>query len=1495
MSNSKNRRGRLLLSVGSAITVAMAAGAQGAEIRVVPDLLEPSDLDTSVEGQHVIDDVLINPASVTAAIAETQGGVGEEASPTGTSTITVDGNDLHAIAIGNNFANTITPFAINANPISDGAAALGVAMNGFGGAILSHVYNNEISADLDDFQNGSAGVNGNRIDSDATGNAGTTRLSGPIPAGFTSDVAGSADLAWDGPADWLNAAGTLVAGTVQFQAYSQVQADAASDNGNDIFLDLISTGDNTVVGNPQVTGNSIASNGKGNSANSTIDIQSGEAPVFTGSAVIANGQLNVDDLGFAFVNASTSGAIYANIRADDIFSAVNTLAGSLTLSGNTISANAAGNEVLGKGVAGNRIILGDGLSFAGNGLDGAAVDLEYDALTGTMSAQADLAILNSQGNVGIDGSTPMQITGNNSGATILALVQAIDGGSVTVADNAVIANAIGNIASSEFQTGSGAASFTGSVAVANQQNNTYVEVSAAVSDPLIQAEVTYEEGPSIPDSSVKVDGNRIAATAYGNQTSNSASLEAAALSLTLGSVALTGGTGPDGNLHADGGAVVTNLQSLYNSTIIGREHQAVTKIEVRTDDVFGSSLAVTGNTQEVLAIGNTGANNLALASATGSTGAGVASVQIVDQSAVTAIAGGVRVLSTSRITNTTAETSGNLQRAIAYGASVGNTLSVEAETLAVDGAIDGVGSQVYFNDPAPSGFVFDNDPAVAPRVEAAYGVLNVQSVSGATSAKTTSEFGSAMIVTVSGATGSSVVNEDNAIVGAAYGTAATNKASLDVGNLGTSDDGFATVLQLTNAQTVTEGASVYAEASGASAVYTNVSTYDTTDSSVSTQNNLLQALAYGNLVNNAVAVTATNIDTEADSFPAGTRGEAFAGGTSFADASFGLTNAQSAGGAIIATQNVSIDDQVAAAQMLTNLGGSIIDSSVVSAGNTLSAGATGNRADNSVDVSGNDLATTAALANFQHSAADISSQIGFEGVDGPNAGGVSVAVFQGVDRSTVSVDENTIAGSVTGNSATNAVKGSGTNIADGSDHFATWGITTATDTTALGDYMLSSLQLVRERELTNTVYSTLSIDLDLAENQDVTGSTLTIDGNSQSARTVANTVSNSVELKGTNIAAGAALVSNQESWATANATSDLDIFAPVSSTGSSVSLSDNANLALTVLNNAANTLTVAAANVDPVTFARDAVLDIDSNAVVRADHILLNQQVATTSATANAVTSIYNEDNLTSGGILGGSVTVAGNRTRAEASANRAVNSADLRAGASLGASAGVTNSQISSAEVNASATTFAGIGVMRDDQDDAGALNASSIRLGENTTTALAHGNSAANVLNYAAGADYGVDSVSGAGSTIAVGGGAMDAVVNARAAVLNGQVNTGAVTAGSVNASYLVALNTGGDTPALTNGTIGVIGNSVSATAYGNTAANALTVATRSGTAPSAAIGNGQFNSGAITATVTTVAYGVTSGLGSVSGGALSVTGNAITATAVGNNVNTVISAVR
>jgi hypothetical protein len=167
------------------------------------------------------------------------------------------------------------------------------------------------------------------------------------------------------------------------------------------------------------------------------------------------------------------------------------------------------------------------------------------------------------------------------------------------------------------------------------------------------------------------------------------------------------------------------------------------------------------------------------------------------------------------------------------------------------------------------------------------------------------------------------------------------------------------------------------------------------------------------------------------------------------------------------------------------------------------------------------------------------------------------------------------------------------------------------------------------------------------------------------------------------------------------------------------------------------------------------------------------------------------------------------------------------------------------------------------------------------NTTTAVARGNAATNTLNYTVGVAY---SGFATGPTATVAGGAITGATGG-AVILNDQTNAQTVSAEALNDSYTVALNAAGALGSALNSQVSLANNTTNALAFGNSATNTLTMATYRNGIPSSAIATNQVNSGAVTATATSIAYTITP-TGNVSGSALRSSGNMTSAQAIGNS---------
>lgn len=1609
---SRSAQARLLSGVGTAVLASMIA--TGAQAQSASTTVAASPDNTAVIVGHKTDEsVQTNNQTVDASVTSASGGITAITDPgtqTGNSN-EVEANSIRANATGQTLTNFVDLSLINAGAdgsTAEGVASLGSQVSSPLGNVTSSANTNTLSLSLDGFQTGSAVNSGNTIAATTSVNDADSLIAGTVPSGHSSGVSGSSTLNTLGEqvgSDALSATGTIVVSTAQRALNSQTSASA---NGNQITTRLNASADNTITAAPELANNAISSSATVNSASNTASIESGDNPLFNGSAVVSNLQINDPDAATT-PGATTDNSIITAEIGSDTPGVVNTLAGSLTVDGNAITSAASGNEAIGAGgTAGNRILLGDGMSVVGTGSSGSAtIGMPLADISSQVSA--DLLINTSQTNSGV-GTDPV-LTALTQSASISADVQSIAGGTLDLTANAITATVRGNNASSAIASGDNAALFDSSVMIANQQNNDAYDLSGRVVQGVVSA-VVGTDGGSTADSTVNVSGNTVSAAGYGNSASQDVALSAAVLDLDVvgDSASLSGGTQASPSVTVLAGAGIANLQSGTDSSVTVANIDS--QISLTADSqgtlapvsqITDSNLTVGNNRQEAVALGNSAGSSLSLEANDTGTGAGIASVQSLDVgSPVSAslLSASASLGADADVVNGQLAVTGNLQRAIGYGSSATNSVDVTANQLTSPSS-PSAASTIVATLSAPSAF----SQTALPTVAASFGVLNDQQTLASVTAAAED---ASMTVFVDGSVAdSSVVNDGNALVGAAFGNDANNTARIDVSNID-SVDGYSAVAAISNTQSL--ASQVTGVASGGNVMVNGV-IGDVSGSSISTSGNAIQALATGNRAGgNILSVSGTNIDTAATIGTAGGMTNVQTGGdrTLTANASFSVQNAQSTLGNIQASQLDSPTTPSNAAMIVTGVTGDLTNSTVVSQGNTSTAQATANSAVSGVNIAANELATTTGVQNFQDNTASLSALIGLEGAPGtpfvagtpdqpalnvnltgeangeltlnvnilsvtgaaplnfagasftqrevdflnglagisgaalggnsvtltgnvdvtnfngfsfnsgdggiagdesitvtgftvplvpgtpdqlatpgtPNQGGVTIALGANITASRVAVDANSTAGSVIGNNAANSLMISANTIADGSLLATSTALDVGIDG-ATSDNSLSNFQRSGGAPLDSAVFGSFGIDG--ADGALVTDATLSVSDNTQSSTAIASTADNSVNLMGNSITAGSALASVQEGFSSVSAATDADLFVPAGVSGSTVELSGNTNSALAVNNDVTNTLNVSGTNVSlGTTDAANLALGT-GDAMASGDHVLANDQEAFAAVLSNATTQIFNDDgvleNIT--GIASSSVTIANNRTSAEGSGNRAVNTMAVEGSAVLDASAGLANRQQNFAAVLVDATTSATLNMTGAAAGPVPAANGSTAMISGNSTTALARGNTASNALNVTAGSGYGAGVAGSAGSTLG-----STQTVTAEAAVLNGQTNNATVRASSTGATYQVALNSGASNPGVLGSTVGVSGNMVAAEAYGNTATNRVTMTSLNANTPTAAVGNNQVNNANVMAITTSVTFGMNAGTGGIAGSTLQTTGNQISATAVGNSAVTSIT---
>lgn len=1535
MTFKKTAKTRLLAGLGAAMLSSLVAGGAFAANTQLQNLTN-----ATVTGHTTIFNSsatgggpLSNTGNIDATVVDATGGITQTdvGGVAGPNSYDVGANIMSALATGNSVANEIT-----SQIQGSGQAALGLAQNS--GNISASVDTSTLAIDLTGFTSGSATNSDNTILARATANSGSNTIAPTFPAGgYDSTLLGQSELhappSTTPSTNIHEANGSIVATSGQMNAGATVDAAVRDD---DVSLSLNSTGNNTVSSSPALDDNTIVATGYVNDATTTVDLAAGGAPSFAGSVAASNIQLNLD--GDANAQNSNSTIMAEVTQGNDSDTDVNTLTGGLSVQGNTIASNVAGNRSLGgQGEAGNRILIGDQLSIAGASRSvtssvstGSIMTFDLASADDKVTSEvgADLLIMNAQGNYGQGSDNELSLTSATSGGTVGASADSLVNGAITVADNSISAQTSGNSASSAVQSGRNAAGFDASVALASTQTNYRTDVGASTTDATVRATTGRAAGGVTDQASVKVGGNNSAATATGNSAQQTIALTATDLNSAGGQVELTSnGSGAT----ASGQVTIANLQTNVpgqagtgiTATNDGSTTGIVADSQAANNVITGSTLQVANNTQSAAATGSDATSGISLTGNTVGGGAGIVNAQ-VDRAPVSATLSDAFtvVLAGTHVENSTLTTGdgdggdgildGNTQQALARGTRSANNLNVESNTLtsAAVGTANGV-SVTY--DASNTSAPFHGGTANHPVVQTTFGVFNDQTESNVVEAMAMATAG----VRVEGqVTGSKIHANGNSVLAGAYANDATSNISLAATTVASA--GQTSIAHVGNVQT--SSGDVRATAKGGATVPTNNGPFqvqpviksfvasDVTGSTVTTSGNVVLADATANSASNGIDVIGTTIATQRTTAPGLTIDGSSLPLVALDDAdAFGITNAQSASGQVASSlindnDTVGDDSDDFSASVNTEVGGDIVDSTVASDKNVLSATAKGNGAGNDLAFTGvNEFTTTSGVMNFQMMKADIAAGVGIEGLSGtPNNGGVTImAQGDAITDSTLSVNDNTTRGIVTGNSAANTLSVSGNAIASASNLSASNASVTvpAINMSTTADHSVVSLQVVDTAALDSEVAGAFGVDtLDNTQGVDlasIVNSTLSVSGNKQRAETVGNTVQNALTLDGNAVSAGSALLSAQTSLGETDvsAASNMEAYLPVASTSSAIDMSDNGNVSLAVLNDATNMSTVSTDTaINTLGAGTNAALNVDmatETGSVDADHVLQNVQLALDDASSvgsTATTTLYNEDRVatTTGGLADGSFTMNGNSTTAEATVNRAFNGLALNAGTSLSATGGLSNAQVNNASASADATTKADLMLAGDASP---AVGGSSVALNGNGTTALARGNFASNALNVTTGANYATPTTGASVSSTMPG----NMTVSAAAGVLNAQTNTGAIMATSAGASYTVALNSAANTgaPVVQGSTVALTGNSIDAQAYGNYAVNSIQLSARPGGAATAALGSYQANTGAITATMTGAHIGMTSA-GAVGNSSFGVRGNSIGASAVGNSVS-------
>lgn len=956
---------------------------------------------------------------------------------------------------------------------------------------------------------------------------------------------------------------------------------------------------------------------------------------------------------------------------------------------------------------------------------------------------------------------------------------------------------------------------------------------------------------SAAGSEIALSSNRLQAYANNAAATNSVSVTATTVSVAAADVlgSSVGATGSQVNsayaalneqtVSGDTSALVMPSADAAAFTVsVGGAATAGTAINNDSNVMIARAQAASGTNSIELDVGGTLSTSANLADETFGNIASVTNSQVVvsgtDITASAAPNGTATVYTdvAGALTDSSISTSSNRQQAFADGAAAANTLTVSATTLNVAGGASVTDGYTASGIVSSTGGILSSDSALS--------VANSQSGAGTV----TASLRDPAYAPLDSGTGSAADPLVRTVIGG-------NVRGSDVAANGNLLDAFATSNKATNTATISatslSGTASVSNAQTSNAVvesenYANIPGYDAVaDVAVTGTSRSLNDGAIDGFTSNFVGDSLTVVDGEV------------------------IT---------IDLSGLSSADLVNATRYLEDEGFSVSGTTASTSGNgtyDLSA-----FSDWELTIG---TGPTAGTFSFTGMSID-----GFEGV--PSASGVVTTIGGSIADSSVSVDGNYARGSSTSNSATNSLSVVTTTLAaDGGQLDAVATTTDPDSVQAAADFTVLNAQgLGAAASSTTSVKSSFGIQQ--ADGLTIDNSNLSVSSNVQFAEALGNSASNSLSVKALDGGNGAtaALASVQEGLgAEITATSEMELFADVVSDGSSISLDANRNTALASVNNITNTLSISATNVG--NGAGEAFITSTS---VSADYAVNNLQDASGTLNSVATTMAYNSDSALSdnGGTDGSTLSMSGNSTMAEASANRATNLMSVYGAADLGATAGLANRQNSSTDVSASVSASYGISLYGAGSDDVASQLAadSAYAIDGNATTALARGNYASNAMSYEAGATY-----STGDGTFLSGTQTM-----ASASLYNQQANYGAVSAEAINVSYGMTLNNVGDASSSSawNNSVSVENNSVNAFAFGNSASNTLVMAALNTGMPSAAVNSRQANEGAITATVSNVTFGAF-GAGAGSGSSFNTAGNSVMAQAVGNSAVSVMGA--
>jgi hypothetical protein len=1244
-------------------------------------------------------------------------------------------------------------------------------------------------------------------------------------------------------------------------------------------------------------------NGTSNAINDTTYVDAGLA--------LANNQTSNDTL-VAATNGTTGDRTYVQLNTGSVGRNIGGTTSALSLTGNSVASLGYTNN------ATNSMAL---TVTNLNGLTAGVASNQYanaDALTVTERATA---------------STVGQISTTTDGAAVTGGSSVTVGGNAAAAGNALSASSNVNYASNSLQITGG--QITGAnlskpntyanvdtkgyalsdLTLANSQSVLGNVVSGNVLDfasATVEGVVKANVGDVNTAATVNVSNNSVSSYTSGNNAGNA--MAVSATGLNTASLGLASAQSLDsGNVIAETIGEVSVTALALNAATVSLNNNQIKSMAVA--NVATNALSVTasnasGTTFAPVPVGTTSVGISPSATAQGDLS--MSNSQQVKSATVLATTDEVTsytvVQSFGSLTAAQTSMNANAVTASAYGNSATNALTVAATNLTnmsmasanLQGVITGslvkaeTTGQVQSNVGAITGTssvaINENQVAATSLANIATNTLSVTATSATGRAASPSASlatntqnanfnllnaqvlnNSSAVADTSGSvyfdnsgavTDSQVSMNSNAVTSYASANQASNVLDLQVGNLSEATAGLSSVqnlLAISGAQANTTG-------------FELVSAGAISNSLLSLNSNQAKSTALGNLATNQLTLTGTS----AQGVSSGLGANSVTADSTSADIS--LSNKQNSDIGIFATASTGAPS---GGQFNVEMSVAAVSSGAALTVNSNSLSATSylNSASNTLGLAVTNLtALNAAVNNVQSAQGGINLPYSNPFSSSAEVYGlVQMAVAGAVDTASLAVNNNLMGSTAYANSANNSLSVAGTTVSGRGLNASS----TATLASAAGSVITADYALGNNQEMANgsvSAATTGAVYLN-ATSVDVDASTLNLNTNNVLASATGSSAINNLAIAATTLTQASAAVASIQTAGSNGPSVTATVMGAVSlttgdvgdSSASYLTVKDN-NLKATALGNVmGNALTVSASTLTPGGSGSTLSRQIMGGAESNADFSIVSDQnmLGPVSATATGEVSIY------TAAVTDSTLSLTGNSLKSLAQANSISNDLTITATQQNSVTASVVSHQgDSDGEFNTATATTApvGLGALRIVTEG---LNNVSVAITGNTISAVAGKNEVFNTLTVSG------SNILGRNGTVAGLAVGTASATGADFSVINEQLTNTAVTA---------TLDTGASgfvtSGAFVGGTMSLSDNTVAATANANTASNTLTLAATNRLEASGVINNVQSTTGTGVAIGATVTGALNVETSSTAGNAsVAVAGNVVKASASAN----------